>query len=164
MAPLLRPATRADLPALGRLGAWLMRIHHEFDRRRFLEPMRDAEQGYAWFLGTQLDQPDARVVVAEDEGRVVGYAYAAIEPRSWQMLLDEAGLIHDVMVDDSARGRGIGTALVDDMLAWMRARGVPRVVLYTAEPNTDAHRIFDRLGFRRTMIEMTRELGEARNE
>jgi ribosomal protein S18 acetylase RimI-like enzyme len=160
MPPLLRPATRDDLPALGRLGARLMHLHHEFDRRRFLEPMPDAEQGYAWFLGTQLDEPEARVVVAEEDGQVVGYAYGAIEPRSWQMLLDEAGMIHDVMVDHAARGRGIGTSLVNDMLAWMRTRGVPRVVLHTADPNAEAQRLFQRLGFRPTMIEMTRELGE----
>jgi len=137
-----------------------MHVHHEFDRRRFLEPMPDAEQGYAWFLGTQLDEPEARVVVAEEDGRGVGDAYGAIEPRSWQMLLAEAGMIHDVMGDRAARGRGIGASLVNDMLAWMRTRGVPRVVLHTADPNAEAQRLFQRLGFRPTMIEMTRELGD----
>ena len=46
------------------------------------------------------------------------------------------------------------------MLAWMRTRGVPRVVLHTADPNAEAQRLFQRLGFRPTMIEMTRELGD----
>ena len=41
---------------------------------------------------------------------------------------------------------------------WLRRRGAPRVVLWTAEQNDAAQRLFDRLGFRRTMIEMTREL------
>jgi RimJ/RimL family protein N-acetyltransferase len=35
---------------------------------------------------------------------------------------------------------------------------MPRVVLWTADRNTDALRVFERLGFRRTMVEMTREL------
>jgi hypothetical protein len=34
---------------------------------------------------------------------------------------------------------------------------VPRVMLWTAEKNDYAQRLFARLGFRRTMIEMTRE-------
>jgi ribosomal protein S18 acetylase RimI-like enzyme len=37
-------------------------------------------------------------------------------------------------------------------------RGAPRVVLGTAEQNEPAQRLFERLGFRRTMVEMTREL------
>lgn len=159
-APRIRAATHADLPALGRLGAALMRTHHDFDPLRFFPPGDDAEAGYAWFLGTQLSTPDTTVLVALENDVIVGYVYAAIEPRSWQMLLDEAGVIHDVIVDESARGRGIATALVEAALAWMRSRRVPRVVLHTAEQNTRAQRLFDRMGFRRTMVEMTRELAE----
>ena len=36
--------------------------------------------------------------------------------------------------------------------------GVPRVLLWSAAPNENAQRLFERLGFRRTMVEMTREL------
>jgi ribosomal protein S18 acetylase RimI-like enzyme len=158
MALRIRPATRADLPALGQLGAELMRVHYHFDRQRFLEPMPDAPQGYAWFLGTQLEEGDARVTVAEDGGRIIGYAYGAIEPRSWQMLLDEAGVIHDVIVDPAARTHGVATALLDDMFEWMRTRGMPRAVLHTAHANGAAQRLFERLGFRRTMVELTKEL------
>jgi ribosomal protein S18 acetylase RimI-like enzyme len=158
MPPVLRPATRDDLPALGRLGARLMRVHFGFDRRRFLEPGVEAEEGYAWFLGTQLDDADSLVLVAAEGDAIVGYLYAAIEPRSWQMLLDEAGVVHDVMVSEGARGGGVATALLDEALTWMRGRGVARVVLHTAEQNVTAQRLFTKLGFRRTMIEMTREI------
>jgi RimJ/RimL family protein N-acetyltransferase len=41
---------------------------------------------------------------------------------------------------------------------WLQQRGAPRVLLWTAEPNAVAQRLFARLGFRRTMIEMTRDL------
>jgi ribosomal protein S18 acetylase RimI-like enzyme len=159
MPLLLRPATRADLPTLGRLGARLMRVHYEFDPKRFLEPDADAEQGYAWFLGTQLEEADALVLVAVEDQAVVGYVYAAIEPRSWQMLLDESGVIHDVMVDEAARRHGVAAALVEAALAWIHGRGVPRVVLHTADQNAPAQRLFARLGFRRTMVEMTRNIG-----
>ena len=43
-------------------------------------------------------------------------------------------------------------------LAELKGRGAPRVVLSTAEQNGSAQRLFARAGFRRTMIEMTREL------
>ena len=70
---------------------------------------------------------------------------------------DVAGFIHDVVVDEGARGLGIGTRLLETAAEWLVARGVPRVMLWTAARNTDAQRLFERLGFRCTMIEMTRE-------
>jgi ribosomal protein S18 acetylase RimI-like enzyme len=48
--------------------------------------------------------------------------------------------------------------LVDATLEALKKKGAPRVVLSTAEQNAAAQRLFDRAGFRRTMIEMTREL------
>jgi ribosomal protein S18 acetylase RimI-like enzyme len=155
---VVRPAAPADLPALGRLGALLLRTHHEFDRQRFIAPRPDSEEGYAWFLGSQLQNDQAFVGVAERSGRVVGYVYAGIEPMSWKELRDEAGFIHDVAVSEDARGRGVATALVDEALRWFAERRVPRVVLWTAAPNAVARRLFERLGFRHTMLEMTREL------
>lgn len=155
---VVRPAVPTDLPVLGRLGALLLRTHYEFDRLRFMAPRPDSEEGYAWFLGSQLENDQAVVYVAEREGRVVGYVYAGIEPMSWKELRDRAGFIHDVAVDEAARGAGIATALVEAALRWLASRGVPRVLLWTAAPNTAAQGLFERLGFRRTMIEMTREL------
>jgi ribosomal protein S18 acetylase RimI-like enzyme len=48
--------------------------------------------------------------------------------------------------------------LLSATVAALRVRGAPRVVLSTAERNESAQRLFARAGFRRTMIEMTREL------
>ena len=155
---VLRPADKADLPVLGRLGAALIRIHHDFDPLRFLTPPDDAEAGYAWFLGTQMQDADACVFVAEQEGEVVGYVYGGLEPMSWRELRDAAGFIHDVVVADTHRGRGIGEALVQRASDWLRGHGAPRVLLWTAQRNVAAQRLFLRLGFRPTMIEMTREL------
>ena len=61
----------------------------------------------------------------------------------------------------AARGWGAGTALVDARHAWLRDRGMPRVVLWTAHANHAAQRLFAARGFRPTMIEMTRELEKA---
>jgi GNAT superfamily N-acetyltransferase len=154
----IRPATDADVPSLGRLGAALMRLHYNFDRQRFLAPSSNAEESYGWFLGSQLQDADAAVFVAERAGTVVGYVYASLEPLSWKELRDAAGFIHDVLVDEAHRGGGIASALVETASLWLRAHGAPRVILWTAERNHAAQRLFEQAGFRRTMIEMTREL------
>jgi ribosomal protein S18 acetylase RimI-like enzyme len=154
----VRRARSSDLPALGRLGAALLVLHHELDRLRFIPPGTDPEAGYAWFLGTQLDEPDAAVFVAERDADVLGYVYCSVEPHSWKELRDEAGFIHDLMVAEPGRRFGVATRLLDEATRWLVARGVPRVVLWSAEHNTVAQRFFARAGFRRTMVEMTREL------
>jgi ribosomal protein S18 acetylase RimI-like enzyme len=155
---VVRRATQADVSALGRLGAMLMRAHYAFDQQRFLSPGDLPEEGYGWFLGSQLTEDDVVVFVAERAGQVIGYVYAGIEPLSWKELRDEAGFIHDIAVDERARGTGVAGPLLEAAVAWLRERGAPRVMLWTAEPNEAAQHLFVRHGFRRTMIEMTREL------
>lgn len=159
----IRRAEKRDVPALGRLGASLMRIHHAFDSRRFLAPGDHPETGYAQFLGPQLESDHALVLVAErtrpgQPGELVGYVYAAIEPQSFKELRDQAGFIHDLLVADDARGAGVGPRLLDAGVAWLREQGMPRVILWTAAPNTKARGLFESKGFKSTMIEMTLEL------
>ena len=154
----IRQATTHDALTLGELGIALMRTHYAFDAQRFLTPAEHDAAGYARFLTSQLDAEGAIVFVAETDGHVVGYVYAAIEPLSWKELRGECGYIHDLLVTDDARRKGVGEALLDAAIAWLRARGMPRVVLGTAAQNATARRLFERRGFRATMIEMTLEL------
>jgi ribosomal protein S18 acetylase RimI-like enzyme len=155
---VIRRAQRSDAEALGRLGALLLRTHYAFDPQRFIAPGDNPEAGYGWFLSSQLKDADAVVFVAEREGDVIGYVYASLEPHSWKELREAAGFVHDIAVDDRGRRVGVATALMEAAIDWLRSRGAPRVVLWTAEQNDAAQRLFDRLGFRRTMVEMTREL------
>ncbi len=77
---------------------------------------------------------------------------------SWKELREAAGFIHDVLVDEAHRRGGVAGALLDAASEWLKSRGAPRVMLWTAERNHAAQRLFEQAGFRRTMIEMTREL------
>jgi len=158
---LIRPAAPADLEAIGRLGALLVRTHHDFDPDRFLAATPGTEHAYRSFLGAQLDRPDIIILAAERGGEVVGYTYAGVEGNDYMALRGPAGVLYDIVVDPAHRGQGVGRALLDATLEALKAKGAPRVVLSTAERNESAQRLFARAGFRRTMIEMTRELERA---
>lgn len=155
---VIRRATRADLAALGRLGAELMRVHHALDADRFMDPGADPETGYARFLGGEIDDPASVIFVADHGGAVVGYVYAGLEPQSWKELREAAGFVHDLVVFDHERRTGVATRLVEAACDWLRARGAPRVLLWAADGNRGAQALFKRLGFRKTMVEMTLEL------
>lgn len=160
-AVAIRPAQRADTTAIGRLGALLVRLHHDFDPQRFIAATPGTERGYGSFLDSQLDDPDIVVLVAEREGELLGYTYAGVEGMDYMSLRGPAGVLYDIVVDPANRGHGIGRLLLDATLAALAQKGAPRVVLSTAEQNETAQRLFAHAGFRRTMIEMTRELGPA---
>lgn len=157
-AATVRPAAPADLPAIGRLGALLVRAHHDFDPKRFIAATPQTEHGYASFLGTQLQKPNVVVLVAELDGQVLGYSYAGVEGYDYMSLRGPAGVLYDIVVDPVHRRHGIGRMLLDATLAALEVCGAPQVVLSTAERNESAQRLFARAGFRTTMFEMTREL------
>ena len=157
-AVTVRRAAPPDLPAIGRLGALLVKTHHDFDPQRFIAATPRTEEGYGSYLGSQLANQDIVILVAEQDGEVVGYTYAGVEGYDYMALRGPAGALYDIVVDPAHRGRGIGGMLLDATLAALEERRLPRVILSTAEQNESAQRLFARAGFRRTMIEMTREL------
>ena len=154
----IRAAAPDDLPTLGRLGAVLVRVHHEFDPQRFIPATPQTEHAYASFLGTRLDAAGVFVLVAERDGEVIGYTYAGVEGRDYMSLRGPAGVLYDIVVDPDHRGGGVGRVLLEATLSALEAGGAPRVVLSTAQRNGPAQRLFARAGFRPTMIEMTREV------
>lgn len=157
MSFLVRALEERDLPVVGVLAGRLVRMHHALDPKRYLKP-GDPENGYQRWFAKERVNPDVVLVVAEEEAQIVGYAYARLEPISYYELLDAHAALHDIYVDEKARTKGIGEALVTAVKDAMRAKGAPRLVLHTAVQNDKAQRLFGKTGFRTTMLEMTCEL------
>lgn len=158
LATSIRPAVAGDEEALGRLGALLVVEHHDFDPKRFLAPRPDMAKTYGRFLASQIGQPEKLVLVAERDGAVVGYVFGGIEGFDYMALRGPAGVLYDLVVDAGHRREGVGSALLEAAFADLKTRGAPRVLLSTAYKNHEAQSLFERVGFRPTMIEMTREL------
>lgn len=151
----IRPAAKGDLERLGHLAGELVRMHHRADPRRFLL-VDGVEEGYARWFARELGRKGAVVLVAEQDGTVIGYGYATLEGRNWSALLDDHGAIHDVFVDETARRTGAGAAMVRALCGALEKMGAERIVLSTMVDNEAAQRVFAACGFRKTMFEMTR--------
>jgi GNAT superfamily N-acetyltransferase len=83
--------------------------------------------------------------VAEDADRWIGMATGLVtetEPAR----LDLVGMF----VEPAARGRGVGGALVEAVLAWARARGAGGLYLWVTTTNRAAITLYERCGFRPT--------------
>ena len=161
----IRAMTSDDLPAVAKLAGKLVRMHYDLDPRRFIH-LPNPEAGYARYFAGELTNEDVVLVVAQKttgewSGTIVGYAYGRLEPRSYNELRDAYGALHDIYVDESARGNQLGERLVADVVRQLTAKGAPRMLLLTAIQNEAAQHLFKKLGFRTTMLEMTREADPA---
>jgi len=157
MTVIIRAAEARDLPGIAKLAGQLVRQHHGFDAQRFML-IPHVESGYAHFFQSELSNPDVVLLAAEQAGRVVGYAYARLEARDWNALLDACGALHDIFVSDELRRQGVARRLLDEVRGALRSKGAPRLVLHTASKNAAARQFFAAQGFRETMIELTAEL------
>jgi GNAT superfamily N-acetyltransferase len=90
--------------------------------------------------------PDApmKLLLAEREGEVAGLvAWTVIH----ELYSGQAGLyISDLVVDQRARGQGVGQALMDAVKAWAKAAGVRKLGWDVWRPNTSAMAFYDSLG------------------
>ena len=87
------------------------------------------EHGYGSFLGTQLDEPNIIILVAERDGKVLGYTYAGVEGNDYMSLRGPAGVLYDIVVDPAHRRHGVGRMLLDAI--WRRSRPEVRPALYS---------------------------------
>ena len=97
------------------------------DSERFIAATSRTEHGYGSFLGTQLDEPNIIILVAERDGEVIGYTYAGVEGNDYMSLRGPAGVLYDIVVDPASRGHGVGRMLLDATMDALKAKGAPRV-------------------------------------
>jgi len=142
-----RLAQRLDVPSIVRM---LADDELGSQREKYAEPL--PESYYVAF--EQIDHdPNHALIVAELNGEVIGTLKLMFLPS----ISFQGGLraqIESVRVDKSYQGRGIGS----DMMKWTinraRERGAHVVQLTTHKSREDAHRFYERLGFKGTHLGM----------
>jgi GNAT superfamily N-acetyltransferase len=133
----IRKATRADVPAIVALYAddMLGRARETPDA---LDPY------YAAF-----DALSGEVFVGERDGRIIGtLQLTIIQQLSYRG--SKVAEIEAVRVATDLRGGGLGAELIRFGVERARAAGCVRVQLTSNKERVDAHRFYERLGFRRS--------------
>ena len=99
-----------------------------------------------------------QMIVAEDDGVLVGYALAVIIDVIPDMFVQEnSGFLADIYVDDAFRRKGVGRALVDAVKVWLLENSIRTFEWYVAEHNTVGKRFWESVGGRRVMVRMRAE-------
>jgi putative acetyltransferase len=92
---------------------------------------------------TPYEPPHGAFFVIRGEGSVVGSVGV-------HRFGDDVAELHRLYLDAGVRGRGLGDALVQTVLAWCRDNGVSRLLLWSDTRFVHAHRLYLRHGFRQT--------------
>jgi len=152
----VRDAVAGDELRVAGLLIKLVNQHVQYDPGRFADFV--TEEGAAAFYLSRFNAPDARVLVAEADGELIGFAYLEFEERNYEELVDRGVWLHDIFVEKEFRSAGAGKALMQASIAAATELGGTKLLLATAARNTAGKGFFEHFGFRPTMIEMTLDL------
>lgn len=94
-------------------------------------------------LKAMVADPAVTLLVARDGSEIVGTAAVVV----YVTPIWIKARIEDVVVDQAARGRGVGEALVKGCIEVARNRGAAFVELQSARSREEANRLYPRLGF-----------------
>jgi GNAT superfamily N-acetyltransferase len=144
---LFRLAMRADLPSIVRM---LADDELGSQRERCENPL--PESYHSAF--EQIDRdPNHELIVAERNGEVIGTLHLMFLPS----ISFQGGLraqVESVRVDKRFQSQGIGGELMKWSMERARQRGAHVVQLTTHKTRRDAHRFYERLGFKGSHLGM----------
>jgi ribosomal protein S18 acetylase RimI-like enzyme len=153
----IRLATEDDLDTIRGidLRAWSGGIttHELLEQRHGLIDGCPWAERIADAAATHLAGPDVTTFVAElapstgsgQVGRVVGYAAAEIKRED---PVSEIGIVSYNAVDPAYQGRGIGTALMEQVTRYLKEQGARVLAVWTLEVDAPARHIYEKLGFK----------------
>jgi GNAT superfamily N-acetyltransferase len=117
-------------------------------------PGRPTSDRYAAMLRDVASRArEAEVLVAlDDDGSLLGgVTYVGDPSNSWaEFKAEDEACFRMLAVTPDAQGRGVGRALVEACIERARRDGKSRLSLLTTATMASAHRLYERLGFRRT--------------
>lgn len=140
-------ATSADLETMADLLAELFTLESDF------QPEREKQlRG----LGLILENPQiGRIFVLRLDDEIAGMANALITISTAEGC--PVLLLEDVIVKAKFRGLKLGRQLVEHILDWARASGMPRVTLLADKGNASALAFYERLGFEPSAMKVLRK-------
>lgn len=144
---IFRSATFDDLPDIVRM------LADDFlgaQRERYEQPL---PQSYVRAFAEIDADPNNHLIVGEMNGQVVGTLQLTFTP-SLSYRGGKRATVESVRVDKDLRGEGIGRELMLHAIELAKAEGCVSMQLTTNADRTDAHRFYERLGFKASHVGM----------
>lgn len=138
----------------------LWRDLHEFHENDFPKDFslsQDAGASMRAFFKTHVRSHQRLALVAEVDGKLVGYLMATIEDRPPVLTIKKQVHIYDLHVSEEHRSKGIGKAMMDEMEAWTKEKGVNYILLEVMSTNEGGKKFYKREGYE-TLLHAVRKI------
>jgi GNAT superfamily N-acetyltransferase len=148
---LIRPATTTDLPTLRQFEQGVIAAERPMD-----PTIKEGPIQY-YNLEAMLANPDVHLVVAEENGTLIGSGYARIDPADRLYLTyTRHAYLGFMYVDPAHRGKGINQLIIDTLRQWARSRNLTELRLEVYTVNEPAIRAYEKAGFSALLLQMRR--------
>ena len=126
----------------------LQAYEHVMEPDRRIDPCAGAD--YLPVLLKRVKELDGTIFVAEIDDRPVGWAVFHCDEGPNYLMPEErrSGLVAELYLEEAARGRGLGQALIHTCEERARALGLKRLLIGVLSANTRACTAYERAGFR----------------
>lgn len=143
-----RAAVQADLPILQEFEQGIIATERPFNDA--LKP----EHICYYDIGMLIASDNSTVVVAEEQGVVVGSGYARIKQSKAHFIHDYHAYLGFMYVAATHRGRGVNQLVIQDLILWGKKQGMQDFYLDVYVDNSSALKAYEKLGFQASLIEM----------
>ncbi|MFA7654304.1 MAG: GNAT family N-acetyltransferase [Candidatus Magasanikbacteria bacterium] len=94
----------------------------------------------------QNKQSQAIKITAEEGGKVLGRASVFLIYND--LHAEPYGLLEDVFVEEVARGKGLGTSLVQAVIEEAKIQGCTRLIANSRYTRPEVHKMYEKIGFK----------------
>jgi len=148
MNPKVRKAKLADLPTLLEFEQGVINAERPMD-----STIKDGTINY-YGIPELITSNESDVFVVEMDNEIVASGYAKIKGDRHYLKHSKIGYLGFMFVPKEHRGKGINKLIVDALLKWCKEQNVFEIRLDVYEENPSAIRAYEKVGFKKHMIQM----------
>jgi len=144
----VRKATLEDLPTLLHFEQGIIKAERPMD-----PTIKDGSISY-YDIAELITSKNSDVYVVEIDDKIVASGYAKIKEDRHYLKHDNQGYLGFMFVPKTERGKGLNKLIVDALLKWCKARQIHEIRLDVYDQNPSAIRAYEKVGFKKHMINM----------
>ncbi|MDO3626611.1 GNAT family N-acetyltransferase [Mucilaginibacter sp. BT774] len=149
---ITRAATLSDLDILLEFEQGIIRTERPFD-----PTLKDGHINY-YDIAAMIGAPHVEVVVAELDSEVIGSGYARIEDSKVYVKHPKHAYLGFMYVKPEYRGKGVNKKVIAALQYWATKQGITEFRLDVYDDNLPAVKAYEKIGFKKHLIEMRMEL------
>lgn len=144
----IRSASLNDIEVLLQFEQGVIEAERPFDPSLAKDPITYYD------LEDMISSEDAEVVVVVNDNEIIASGYAKIKEARHYLNHETYAYLGFMYTKPEFRGRGINRQVINTLKEWSNARGLKEIRLTVYEENIGAIKAYEKVGFKKHMIEM----------